>query len=705
MRWRAHVTSIALVCLAGGALAYAYFDRNSVTVDEAKKRESNVFVAWRKEDLTRITLETGGKKLVVERVKDDAGDAEWWMRSPFDEKADAEACDRLASTLEFATVVRKVDPGVETPGLEMPRLTGGVDMGAVSHRFSLGADAAMPAGAAYLRVEGIPHGTVVVSQDLVAALLQSFDSYRSRRIVPYVSVELARLEVKRPDATLALARKDDVSFLLQPSGIRASREKLDDVWGALGEMRAEGFLTDDAVSGLVQRPQATVTLIPSAKDRTPGILVVGAPCPGKPVDVAVLRQTPTRLAVCAPKGILTGLGTTEADLEDRHLFAAHDDEVASLRIESLGQGPSLEIARKEGGWKELAPASRDLDGDENDAARALVADMIHAEGSAPEKNDDPFEARTKVTIRRAEGDVAEVVEVGAPDASGDVVVRRMDDHARLRVGAAVARRLAPRVVALRGKDVWSPPIERSAVTAIETRCEGIAPVSPVAQRVVREGDSWKVQVPAGFAPDNASILDLIDAVARVRADSWIADADDGHLGFAAPCSIALTLRADGGTRVARIEVGGDGEGGEYTRTSDSPAVFVAPRGLRDRASSWLVDLHGLTLPKIDAVVLERGDKKLTFSADAGAAPAAGVFDAAAVLRADSVVHLGPAAAGEGLAKPSLVVTLRSGATSKRVTFGADVEDAGTRSLYARVAGTDATFAVDRERLRAFLDPF
>ena len=251
---------------------------------------------------------------------------------------------------------------------------------------------------------------------------------------------------------------------------------------------------------------------------------------------------------------------------------------------------------------------------------------------------------------------------------------------------------------LRGKDVWSPPIEGVPVTAIETRCEGVA------QRVVRDGDAWKMQMPAALAPDNASILDLIDAVTRVRADAWAADADDGHLGFtAAPCSIALTLRVDGGTRVAKIEVGGDGEGGQYVRTSDSPAVFVAPKGMRDRASSWLVDLHGLTLPKIDAVVLERDDKKLTFVADAGAAPAAGVFDAASVLRADSVVHLGPAAAGEGLAKPSLVVTLRSAATSKRVTFGGEVGDAGTRSLYARVAGTDATFAVDRERLRAFLD--
>ena len=228
MQWRAHVTSIGLVVVWPAArLAYAYLDRNSVTVDEAKKtrrRTSSLSPGARKTSRAS-RWRPGESKLLIERVKDDAGDAEWWMRSPFDEKADAEACDKLASALEFATVVRKVDPGAETPGLEMPRLTGGVDMGSVNHRFSLGAQAALPVGAAYLRVEGVPHGDGRrVPWTLVAALLQSFDSYRSRRIVPYVSVELARLEVKRPDATLALARKDDVSFLLQPSGIRASRE-------------------------------------------------------------------------------------------------------------------------------------------------------------------------------------------------------------------------------------------------------------------------------------------------------------------------------------------------------------------------------------------------------------------------------------------------------------------------------------------------
>ena len=46
MQWRAHATSIGLVLVAAGALAYAYAaPRGSVTVLETKSRAGSVFVA------------------------------------------------------------------------------------------------------------------------------------------------------------------------------------------------------------------------------------------------------------------------------------------------------------------------------------------------------------------------------------------------------------------------------------------------------------------------------------------------------------------------------------------------------------------------------------------------------------------------------------------------------------------------------------
>ena len=64
------------------------------------------------------------------------------------------------------------------------------------------------------------------------------------------------------------------------------------------------------------------------------------------------------------------------------------------------------------------------------------------------------------------------------------------------------------------------------------------------------------------------------------------------------------------------------------------------------------------------------------------------------------IHLGAATPGEGFAQPSLVVTMRGGGAMKRVVFGGEEGDAGTRTLYARVGGVDATFLVDREQVKA-----
>jgi hypothetical protein len=533
----------------------------------------------------------------------------------------------------------------------------------------------------YFRVEGA--GTRVVARDLATAILQKADTYRSRQFVPYVSVQLARLDVKGQGGDVQIERVDDVSFKLVPSGVRASRVKLDAIWGALGEMRAEAFASDAVAAPLVAAPRATITMTPAAKDQSAGVVRVGQECPGNPEDVVVVRDAPTKLTACAPKGILAGLATPEAALVDRRLFAAHDDEVAELRLETLPSGPALDLARKDNGWRERAPTEKDLD----------------AEGGEPRMGTEPFDARTRVTVQRV-GGVSEVVEVGAPDARGDVTVRRAFDGARLVVLAETARKLAPRDVALRAREVWTPPVEGVPVLSIETRCDGVE------QRVTRAEDAWSMASPKGYAPDNSSIVDLVDAVTRLRAEAWVADADDGTFGFgSAPCEIALGLSGEGGAREVRLELGRDGEGGTYARAGGSPAVFVAPVGLRDRARTWLVNLHGLSLLGLDSVQLERDGKRLAFAADASAGDDAdAVFAAANVLRADRVAHLGAARADEGMAHPSLVVTLRGGGASQRVVVGGEAKG-DEKVRYARVPGVDATFEIDRDRLKSFYDRF
>ena len=108
MKVRNHLTSIALVLAAAGALAYAWIDRESVTAGEQKARTGSIFTAWRREDVTRIELAGARETLVLARTLGvDAAENGWHMTSPRADEADAAAVDRLLQQLELASAVRR----------------------------------------------------------------------------------------------------------------------------------------------------------------------------------------------------------------------------------------------------------------------------------------------------------------------------------------------------------------------------------------------------------------------------------------------------------------------------------------------------------------------------------------------------------------------------------------------------------------------
>src|SRR5262249_51458329 len=150
--------------------------------------------------------------------------------------------DTLIGAIEFATRIRSAPD--DATGLSKPRVRGSVSMGRVAYAFALGDPAPSPAGAVYFHLDG--EGSFVVSADLATALLGDASTYRTRTVVPYLSIELAHVEIRDPGGKgFAIDRMDDVAFRLPEANLRASRDGLDTIWAALGEMRASSFLTDD----------------------------------------------------------------------------------------------------------------------------------------------------------------------------------------------------------------------------------------------------------------------------------------------------------------------------------------------------------------------------------------------------------------------------------------------------------------------------
>jgi uncharacterized protein DUF4340 len=705
---RQSITPILLIVGAVGIGAYAYFvERGKVTDSERAERVDEVFPAFRRDEVSRLELarSDGTTTVLVRDVGPDAADGAWRMTSPVaEDHPDTEAVDQLLRDLEFATRVRAVAGGA--PAAAAPRVRGTLSMGRVTYRFALGPPAPTPHGAGYLCLDG--EGTFVVGKEVVEALLEPADHYRPRNVVPFLSIDLARLEVR--DAAhqgFAVRRTSPVDFVLEAEGgeaeVRASRTDLDKVWGAFALLRAESFLADAEAERLTANPAFTVTMTPKDSGKVTGELVVGDPCPDDAADVAVVRRAPTRVSVCAPRAILQGLGTPRDALVDRRLFSSREDEVAELRLERADGSERVEIARAGKGWHLRSPEDRPLEGDAADMASGLVRALVSMEGTdLRAKPAAGFAPLVRATITRAEGDGTEVVEASSPDSAGLVEVRRAADGACLEVALASARKLEPRASAFRSPSLWPTDIESAPVVALATSC------GAVPQELGHGEDGWTLRSPAGYAADASEALDLADALLHAKASAWVADADDGTFGFdKGACRVALTLAVDGGERTLGLSLGAEGEGGVYARADGSPAVFVAPANLRDLGRKLLVDRAALHLDPagLASLTLERTGKKERFPEAGGRVLLDETMEEAlSELRAESTLHLGKARPDEGFDRPRLVLDAAlapdAGTGHKRLLFGRSTDK---DRAFARVDGVDATFLVEESFLKPFLE--
>lgn len=704
MKLGRHAVSLLLVIGAAGAAVWAYLDSKSVTEQERKMRPTNVFVPWRKEDLSRVELVHGAEKLVLARdPQGDGGELGWRITSPRDDRPDPSAVDRLLGTLEFATIVRKVEGG--GAGFDPPRATGAIQMGPITHTFALGGPAPTPEGASYLRVGD---QVVVVSRDVTNELLKTADAYRERTIVPYLSIELARMEIRGPKGTVSLERADEISFLLGQGGVRASRERLDKVWGALAETRAESFLPDAAGEPALAKPAVTVTMFPKDAARPIGELVVGGPCPSQPEGVIVVRTKPSRATACAARVILEGLSPSREALVDTRPFAAHVDEIAEIELHASPSGEQLELARSGSGWHERAPADRALTQEESEALHALLSSIVATEGTSPRREPELSALSSRIRLKREDG-VEEVLDVG-PVTDDAAQIRRRADGVVLTIDRSAWRRLRPRATSLRGPEVWKTPLSGRSVSRLATTC------AATPQEVRFDGSKWTMTKPAGYAADPASAQSLIDAVTRLRAETWVADEDDGHFGLAAStpqgkvemgCSVELDAVVDGGARTFTLRLGAmlGMDKGRYAQASADPAVFVAPASFTNLLTKLLVDRHGFAVERAGVrrvTIASRGGPTVTLRSDAGklqGANAEEVLSALEQLFADRVESLGPADVSRGLAPPALTIEVETDTGKRRILVGLAIN--GGKERFARLEGVDANFLIESKRLEPF----
>jgi len=441
-------------------------------------------------------------------------------------------------------------------------------------------------------------------------------------------------------------------------------------------------------------------------------LSFGNSCPRAPEQALFLREqagTAPR-AGCIPAEVAAALRVTENELRLTGPFSARPDEVEELRISQGAQ--KLELARKDSGFVLRAPGNGEVP---LDAGNQRISAILGARGERPSGaalstlNLDP--PAGDVTIQIAGADEAahrqERVLVGRARHDGSVCLQRDADRVVICVDEQAARSFSPDATLLKSLKLLS---------FAPSELESFSVDAPGLKELVRRHDdgSYELEQPKGFLRDGALVADAVQTLGALQAERWVSATDDPSFGLAEPrLRVKVTLAAGGGAR--ELVVGAPSGGGYFARISSEPGVFILPRSAFSDISAPLIDraLCPLSKTELTQIALTRDKSRLSLQRHGEAwqgegvspARAAELAEAVSALRADFTVHLGAPRPDEGLAKPSLQISLTaSNGKIYRLQLGARSTLNDSDIVFARLDAVDATFALS-QRTAAQLSDF
>ena len=760
---RRHATTIALVAVAVVLGCVALFERTTITTGEAEGRRGLLFDAWRADELTRLSITLGASKVELVREREASGEASWFEADGARRTAaDEQGVEDVLLTLEYAGFERRVE-GLDRAslGLEPPKLELAIAMGRLAYSLRVGGPAPLPPGARYVEVEGggRPRATFVISKELAGELELDPSALRNKKLVPYLSPEVARYEISgKPcdpwqsgteGGAVGGEEGADASacaFVLMRAGrggrpasdlvleapavrpIHASWRAVDGFVTAFGRLEAQRFVTDAPA----QSAARIVRVVPRDTNKPTAELALGGECPGG-AGTLVVRRGPDPVAACVDEKLVeAALAYAPARFADRHVLGVPEADVAEV---SLTAGDvTVELARRELGWHLRKPEDRQL---ELGPGNALLERMARAEGELvpPGEVDGAFfgldapRAKVRIVALPGGGDASqqpriEELVIGA-ERERLVYVRRESDGNVLRIPRDAASVFFPAPSALRSVTVLD--VKEKLVRGLSLDCGGKR------QRVTRDGKGAVTLLePRGeLGADLATTNEIVELLRTLTAVRWDAERREPRHGLDAPtCTLALEFEGpagDGGApadgagekkRRHAIVIGAETSGGYFAQREGEDAVFVAPRSLVTAASGWLLDRSALMLDaasvervsivsgKTELVLVRRGAVWALAAGDSADDPrAAAVGSLLENLVAEAVVGLGPADATHGLDTPraSVSASARGGKKVYELSLGAADVWRDARVVYVRKRGVDATFAVRAGLLTPLFD--
>jgi hypothetical protein len=213
---------------------------------------------------------------------------------------------------------------------------------------------------------------LLLPEDLNKVIPRNVAAIRDKQVVQLERDKVTRIQLESPKGAVTLVRDKDRWSIAAPQALPADQTQAGALLSRLAEIRAQGFLSDDAsgISRFVGRPTVKLTVTQEGAQPTTLLLAPSAERRGGQPSAyaAVANRGPV---VLVDAKALDDLARSVDDLRDHALFAGLESkDVKRLRVRVGGQTAVLERSG-DADWKLLEPTKA--------AARAArVEDLLYA---------------------------------------------------------------------------------------------------------------------------------------------------------------------------------------------------------------------------------------------------------------------------------------------------------------------------------------
>jgi len=312
-------------------------------------------LAFDAKDVTGFEVTTPDQTLAVERA-----DKAWRMTRPAPLAADGELIGEFLDKLAAQKVKEFVADGpvaTASYGLDRPtRLTifTGRDKERVGRTLLLGRVDDAKKGLYVMRPG--ESSVLLVPDEVAKQVPRNVAVLRDKVVVSVDRDKVAKLELESPKGTVTAAREKDQWALVAPQALPADQVEVGAVLTKLRDLRAQGFLSDDAsgIARYLAKPQVRVTLTEQGGATTTVLLGPSTETRGgAPVAYAAIAGTGPVVLVDAK--VIEDLSRSATELRDRRLLGdLVPRDVKRVRVSAGGQTAVLE-RKGEDDWRMLEP--------------------------------------------------------------------------------------------------------------------------------------------------------------------------------------------------------------------------------------------------------------------------------------------------------------------------------------------------------------